>query len=146
MQNQQIAQSKPKVGIAALKDMINNDVVKKQFQDVLKDEAAGFITSVISVCQNNALLSKADAKSVILAAFGGEIDNPKAVYLDSPQNEVGEPVEFEEVDAESGEVAVDSTVTVTESGETPNGFTTSVTTEQEPTNGELFNEPRQHEK
>ena len=68
MQNQQIAQSKPKVGIAALKDMINNDVVKKQFQDVLKDEAAGFITSVISVCQNNALLSKADAKSVILAA------------------------------------------------------------------------------
>ena len=80
------------------------------------------------------------------AAFGGEIDNPKAVYLDSPQNEVGEPVEFEEVDAESGEVAVDSTVTVTESGETPNGFTTSVTTEQEPTNGELFNEPRQHEK
>jgi recombination protein RecT len=61
-------QSKPKVGIAALKDMINNDVVKRQFQYVLKDEAAGFITSVISVCQNNALLSKADAKSVILAA------------------------------------------------------------------------------
>lgn len=306
VQQQNQIQSKPKVGIAALKDMINNDVVKRQFQDVLKDEAAGFITSVISVCQNNALLSKTDAKSVILAAsaaatlklpinpnlglaalvpfndrksglclcqmivmrngwvelaqrtgkvvrianepvyegelvkanrftdeyefdetkrvsdkiigymayvkltngfektvywtvekckqhglrysqtfkkgyglwvddfnsqalktvlkhlivkylpksielqnaaatdqaaFNGDIDNPKAVYLDSPhEEEVGEAVDFEEVDAESGEVQQEEpkTVIVVEGD---NG----APEQQEPSNGELFNEPRQRE-
>lgn len=68
MEQQNLNQQNSKEGIVALKSMINNEIVKKQFQDVLKDEAAGFITSVISVCQNNELLSKADAKSVILAA------------------------------------------------------------------------------
>jgi recombination protein RecT len=67
------------------------------------------------------------------ASFTGDIDNPKAVYLDNPQNdEVGEAVDFEEVDTESGEVQQE---------EEPK--TIIVVEDDEPTNGELFNEKEQ---
>ena len=69
------------------------------------------------------------------ASFTGDIDNPKAVYLDNPQNdEVGEPVDFEEVDTESGEVKQEEepkTIIVVEEDDEPNS------------NGELFNEKEQ---
>lgn len=65
------------------------------------------------------------------ASFTGDIDNPKPVYVDNPQNdEVGEAVDFEEVDTDSGEVQQE---------EEPK--TVIVVEEDEPNiNGELFNE------
>jgi recombination protein RecT len=75
------------------------------------------------------------------AAFTGDIDNPKPVYVDNPhEEEVGDAVDFEEVDTDSGEVqnGEEKTVIVVEED---NG----APEQQEPSNGELFNEPRQRE-
>lgn len=75
------------------------------------------------------------------AALTGDINNPKPVYVDNPHDEeVGEAVDFEEVDTESGEVKQEepnTVVVVEEDNDAPE--------HQEPSNGELFNEPRQRE-
>ena len=67
-QQNQIQQQQPKLGIAALKSVLNNDAIKQKFADMLGKESQGFITSVIAVCSNNQLLAKADANSIVLAA------------------------------------------------------------------------------
>ena len=67
-QQNQIQQQQPKLGIAALKSVLNNDAIKQKFADMLGKKAQGFITSVINVCSNNQLLAKAEANSIVLAA------------------------------------------------------------------------------
>lgn len=67
-QQNQIQQQQPKLGIAALKSVLNNDAIKQKFADMLGKKAQGFITSVINVCSNNPLLAKAEANSIVLAA------------------------------------------------------------------------------
>ena len=81
MTNQQTnqIQQQDKIGISAIKKMLNSESVQKQFNDMLGKKSAGFITSVLSVCQNNELLAKAEAKSVVLAAAS-------AAALDLPIN------------------------------------------------------------
>ena len=70
VQNQQtqFQQQQPKIGIAALKSVLNNDAIKQKFADMLGKKSQGFITSVINVCSNNAMLANADANSIVLAA------------------------------------------------------------------------------
>ena len=81
MEKSQIAQTQKndRIGIAALKRILNNESIQKKFSDMLGKKAAGFITSVINVCQNNSMLSNADANSVVLAAAS-------AAALDLPVN------------------------------------------------------------
>lgn len=67
-QQQNQIQQQPKLGIAALKSVLNNDAIKMKFADMLGKKAQGFITSVINVCSNNQLLAKAEANSIVLAA------------------------------------------------------------------------------
>lgn len=78
-QNQQIQQQQDKIGIAAIKKMLNNESIQKKFADMLGKKSAGFITSVINVCQNNSMLVNAEANSVVLAAAS-------AAALDLPVN------------------------------------------------------------
>lgn len=63
-----MAQQQPKIGIAALKKVLNNESIQEKFKDMLGKKAPGFITSVINVCSNNALLANAEANSIVLAA------------------------------------------------------------------------------
>lgn len=65
--------------IIALRDKLNSEVIQKKFSDMLGKKSAGFLTSVMSVAQNNALLAKAEPNSVVLAAG-------QAAALDLPIN------------------------------------------------------------
>lgn len=55
-------------GIVALKEALNAESVKQKFNDLLGKKSAGFLSNVLTVVQNNALLQKADRNSIILAA------------------------------------------------------------------------------
>lgn len=65
--------------IIALRDKLNSEAIQKKFSDMLGKKSAGFLTSVMSVAQNNALLAKAEPNSVVLAAG-------QAAALDLPIN------------------------------------------------------------
>lgn len=62
-----------------LKKALNSDSIQKRFGDMLGKKSAGFITSITTCVQNNALLQRADVNSVILAAA-------QAAALDLPIN------------------------------------------------------------
>lgn len=81
MEKSQIAQTQKndRISIAELKKILNNESIQKKFSDMLGKKSAGFITSVINVCQNNSMLAKAEANSVVLAAAS-------AAALDLPVN------------------------------------------------------------
>lgn len=78
-QQQGAIQQQDKIGISAIKKMLNNESIQKKFADMLGKKSAGFITSVINVCQNNSMLVNAEANSVVLAAAS-------AAALDLPVN------------------------------------------------------------
>lgn len=65
--------------LVKLKNALAADSIQKRFNDMLGKKSAGFLTSVMNVVQNNALLQKADANSIILAAG-------QAAALDLPIN------------------------------------------------------------
>lgn len=65
--------------LVALKNALNADSIQKKFQEMLGKKAAGFVTSITNVVQNNDLLQKADVNSIILAAA-------QAASLDLPIN------------------------------------------------------------
>lgn len=65
--------------LVKLKNALAADSIQKRFSDMLGKKSAGFLTSVMNVVQNNALLQKADANSIILAAG-------QAAALDLPIN------------------------------------------------------------
>ena len=54
--------------LVSLKNALNTDGVKAKFADMLGKKSAGFMTSITTVVQNNALLQNADVNSIILAA------------------------------------------------------------------------------
>lgn len=62
-----------------LKQALATESVQKRFTEMLGRKAPGFITSIMNVVQNNALLQKADNSSIILAAG-------QAAALDLPIN------------------------------------------------------------
>ena len=71
---QQIQKEDPvKNGINTIKRMLNAETVVKQFKDILGKNASGFMTSILSACQNNNLLATADPKSIILAASSAAV-------------------------------------------------------------------------
>lgn len=52
-----------------LKQLMNQDVIKKKVQELLGDSAQGFTTSVLQIVSNNKLLEKADPISVYNSAL-----------------------------------------------------------------------------
>lgn len=54
--------------VEELKSMFLNDSVKKRFAEILGKKSAGFISSVLSVVNNNDLLKNAEASSVLNSA------------------------------------------------------------------------------
>ena len=65
--------------LVELKSALKTDAVKTKFFDMLGSKSAGFLTSIMNVVQNNALLQKADTNSILLAAA-------QAASLDLPIN------------------------------------------------------------
>ena len=65
--------------LVELKSALKTDAVKVKFFDMLGSKSAGFLTSIMNVVQNNALLQKADTNSILLAAA-------QAASLDLPIN------------------------------------------------------------
>ncbi|SUP42426.1 recombinase RecT [Veillonella criceti] len=60
-----------------LNGMLASDDVKKRFNELLGNKAPGFISSLLSVANNNKLLAKADPKTVIAAgAMAAALDLP----------------------------------------------------------------------
>lgn len=55
--------------LVALKGYFDNDAVKKNLQAMLGQKAQGFVTSVLSVVNNNRLLQNADAASIYSSAM-----------------------------------------------------------------------------
>ena len=54
--------------IKQLKGMLGNDSVKSRFQEILGKKAPGFISSILSVANSNAMLQSAEPQSVLNAA------------------------------------------------------------------------------
>lgn len=65
--------------LVLLKNSLAADSIQKRFSEMLGKKSAGFLTSIMNVVQNNALLQKADVNSIILAAG-------QAAALDLPIN------------------------------------------------------------
>lgn len=63
--------------------LLNKDAVKKKFEEILKDKAPAFISSVISATKSNPMLSNCDPNSIVSSAV-------VAATLDLPiQNNLG---------------------------------------------------------
>ena len=67
------------VTVQQLKNMLSGESVKARFQEILGKKAPGFISSILSVANSNALLQKAEPKSILNAAV-------VAATLDLPIN------------------------------------------------------------
>lgn len=73
------ANNQEKNNLSVLKNSLATDSIQKRFSEMLGKKSAGFLTSIMNVVQNNALLQKADVNSIILAAG-------QAAALDLPIN------------------------------------------------------------
>ena len=63
--------------IASLKGLLSNAGVKKRFEELLGAKSAGFMSSLLSVTHNNALLAKADPQTIVSAgAMAATLDLP----------------------------------------------------------------------
>ena len=82
MSEQQIAIATPNAVAkpVTLANLLSGDKVKQRFNEILGKKAPGFISSVLSVANNNALLKKAKPQSVLNAAV-------IAATLDLPINQ-----------------------------------------------------------
>jgi len=59
------------------KDFFSKDAVKNKFQELLGKRSAGFITSVLQICNNNDLLANAEPASIFnAAAMAATLDLP----------------------------------------------------------------------
>ena len=54
--------------VPQLKNMLAGESVKQRFKEILGQKAPGFISSILSVTNSNALLQKADPASIMNAA------------------------------------------------------------------------------
>lgn len=65
------------VGKNTLKALVNADVTKKKFQEMLGNKAVGFLTSLINTTNGNAQLQQADPNSILKAgAIAATLDLP----------------------------------------------------------------------
>lgn len=69
----QVATSKP----LGIKGLLESEGIKSRFQEILKDKAPGFISSVLNVVNGSTNLAKAEPMSIIMsAAIAASLDLP----------------------------------------------------------------------
>ena len=72
-----LAKKSSNVGKSTLKALVNADVTKKKFQEMLGNKAVGFLTSLINTTNGNAQLQQADPNSILKAgAIAATLDLP----------------------------------------------------------------------
>ena len=72
-----LAKKNNNVGKSTLKALVNADVTKKKFQEMLGNKAVGFLTSLINTTNGNAQLQQADPNSILKAgAIAATVDLP----------------------------------------------------------------------
>ena len=72
-----LAKKNSNVGKNTLKALVNADVTKKKFQEMLGNKAVGFLTSLINTTNGNAQLQQADPNSILKAgAIAATLDLP----------------------------------------------------------------------
>jgi recombinase, phage recT family len=72
-----LAKKSSNVGKSTLKALVNADVTKKKFQEMLGNKAAGFLTSLMNTTNGNAQLQQADPNSILKAgAIAATLDLP----------------------------------------------------------------------
>lgn len=72
-----LAKKNSNVGKNTLKALVNADVTKKKFQEMLGNKAAGFLTSLMNTTNGNAQLQQADPNSILKAgAIAATLDLP----------------------------------------------------------------------
>lgn len=72
-----LAKKNSNVGKSTLKALVNADVTKKKFQEMLGNKAVGFLTSLINTTNGNAQLQQADPNSILKAgAIAATLDLP----------------------------------------------------------------------
>ena len=72
-----LAKNTNNVGKNTLKALVNADVTRKKFQEMLGNKAAGFLTSLLNTTNGNAQLQQADPNSILKAgAIAATLDLP----------------------------------------------------------------------
>lgn len=72
-----LAKKNNNVGKSTLKALVNADVTKKKFQEMLGNKAVGFLTSLINTTNGNTQLQQADPNSILKAgAIAATLDLP----------------------------------------------------------------------
>jgi recombinase, phage recT family len=72
-----LAKKNSNVGKSTLKALVNADVTKKKFQEMLGNKAVGFLTSLMNTTNGNAQLQQADPNSILKAgAIAATLDLP----------------------------------------------------------------------
>ena len=72
-----LAKKNNNMGKSTLKALVNADVTKKKFQEMLGNKAVGFLTSLINTTNGNAQLQQADPNSILKAgAIAATLDLP----------------------------------------------------------------------
>ena len=72
-----LAKKNSNVGKSTLKALVNADVTKKKFQEMLGNKAVGFLTSLINTANGNTQLQQADPNSILKAgAIAATLDLP----------------------------------------------------------------------
>lgn len=72
-----LAKNNNNVGKNTLKALVNADVTRKKFQEMLGNKAAGFLTSLLNTTNGNAQLQQADPNSILKAgAIAATLDLP----------------------------------------------------------------------
>ena len=72
-----LAKKNSNVGKSTLKALVNADVTKKKFQEMLGNKAVGFLTSLINTTNGNTQLQQADPNSILKAgAIAATLDLP----------------------------------------------------------------------
>ena len=66
-------------GLQHLKNVLNNDSIRKNFENILAENAGAFMSSIIELYQSDVNLQKCDANAVVLEAL-------KAATLKLPIN------------------------------------------------------------
>lgn len=68
-ENTQLATNRPAGPVAQVKSLLNDENVKKRFQDVLGKKAPQFMASIVNVVSASTQLKMCDANSIMAAAF-----------------------------------------------------------------------------
>lgn len=76
----EIAKAQTQLQTQSLKTLVSSESIKKRFNEILGKKSAAFVSSLISVSNNNELLTKADPTTVVTAGI-------MAATLDLPINQ-----------------------------------------------------------